>query len=189
MLKNKTDFWGLSSLKSLKVMITVALFSAISFLFGKFLAIPVGDYMRFSFENLPIILSGIMFGPFTGALCGIAADIIGCILRGYAINPILTLGAAIIGFVSGFLYKLSYKCRLSVKLALSVFVSHIIGSVIIKTIGLSIWYSSPFLVTLGWRTINYVVVSLAEFIVLAIILRNRGFKRQIMRISGDSNEL
>ena len=189
MSKFKNDFWGISSLKNLKTLIIVALFSAISFLFGKFLAIPVGDYMRFSFENLPIILSGILFGPFTSALCGIVADIIGCILRGYAINPILTLGAAVIGFVSGFFYRLSYKSNQSVRLALSVFASHIIGSVIIKTIGLSIWYSQPFTVTLGWRTINYIVVSLAEFAVLTIIFKNRGFKRQMMRINGDKNEL
>ncbi len=189
MRKNNKDFLGVSNLKNLKVIITVALFSAISFVFGKFLAIPVGDYMRFSFENLPIILSGILFGPLTGCITGIVADIIGCILRGYAINPILTLGAAIIGFVGGAISNLTKRLKQPLMLIITVAVSHLLGSVIVKSIGLSIWYSMDFLFTLMWRSVNYLVVGIAEIIVLHLILKNEGFKKQIRSLGGGKYEL
>ena len=179
MLKNKTDFWGLSSLKSLKVMITVALFSAISFLFGKFLAIPVGDYMRFSFENLPIILAGVIFGPTVGAFTGLVADIVGCILRGYAINPILTLASVLIGFLAGAIYYIFRRLNPHIRLLLTVLLCHSTGSVIIKTIGLCFWYGSPFYVTLISRIINYLIVAAAEFVILDILLSNKSLRKTL----------
>ena len=189
MQKNNKDFLGVSNLKNLKVIITVALFSALSFVFGKFLAIPVGDYMRFSFENLPIILSGILFGPLTGCITGVVADIIGCILRGYVINPILTFGAALIGFCGGAVSQLSFKLKQPLMLTITVVSSHLLGSVIVKSIGLSIWYSMDIIFTLGWRSVNYLVVGIAEIVVLHLILKNEGFKKQIKGFNGGKNEL
>lgn len=183
MQKNK-DFLSISNLKNLKVIITIAFFSAISFVFGKFLAIPVGDYMRFGFENLPIILSGILFGPISGCITGIVADIVGCILRGYVINPMLTFGAAVIGFCSGAVYQVPMKLTQPLRVILTVSLSHLIGSVLIKSIGLSIWYSMDFLFTLRWRGLNYLIVSIAEIFVLYVIIRNEGFKSQIKRLTG-----
>jgi len=181
-MHKSNNVWGISNLSNLKIMLTVALFSTISFVFGKFLAIPVGDYMRFSFENLPIILGGVFFGPVSGCLCGIIADIVGCILRGYVINPVLTLGAAAIGFFSGFIFNVFKNVRLSIRITLSVIISHIIGSVIIKSIGLSVWYDMPFLLTFGMRTVNYIVVGVAELILTYILVKNKGFINQINRI-------
>jgi ECF transporter S component (folate family) len=86
------------NLSNTKVLAVSALFAAISIVCGKFLAFNVGDTLRFSFENLPIIIISIFFGPLSGMLCGVVADLLGCLLRGYAINPILTLASAYIGF-------------------------------------------------------------------------------------------
>ena len=102
------------NITNLKVLVTAALFSTISFVCGKFLAFNIGDTVRFSFENLPIILCGMAFGPAVGALTGLAADIIGCILRGYAINPVLTFAAAFIGFSSGAIFNSSKKINLHI---------------------------------------------------------------------------
>ena len=178
------DFWGISYLKNIKVTATVALFVAISIVSGKFLAISIGDTLRFSFENLTIILSGILFGPLVGCITGIVADLIGCVLRGYTINPILTLGAALIGFISGALYHFLKNTHISFSLAVSSFFAHLIGSVLIKSFGLSVFYSLPFVVTLISRCINYAVVFTAEFIVLLILMKNRGFTGLINKIRG-----
>ena len=92
---------------NLKVLITATLFASVSIVCGKFLAFNVGDILRFSFENLPIILSGIAFGPLVGAFTGLIADTVGCLLRGYALNPILTLAAIFIGFAAGFIFNIT----------------------------------------------------------------------------------
>ena len=74
---------------------------ALSIVCGKFLKIPVGDVMRFSFENLPILFAGLVFGPVEGVLVGVVADLLGCVLYGYTVNPLVTVGAACIGLLAG----------------------------------------------------------------------------------------
>ena len=175
------NFLKTKNLGNLKIMLTAAIFAAISIVCGKFLAISVGDTLRFSLENLPIILSGIIFGPTVGAFTGLVADIIGCILRGYAINPILTLASVLIGFLAGSIYYILNKINSHIRLALTVLFCHTAGSVIIKTIGLCLWYGSPFYATLISRIINYIIVAVAEFIVLDILLSNKSFRKNLSK--------
>ena len=178
------SFFELHNFTNTKVMVTVALFVAISIISGKFLAFSIGDTLRFSFENLTVILSGFAFGPVMGAFSGVAADLIGCVLRGYTINPILTFGAAVIGFLSGLIYKLLFKRRLWIKITVSVFFSHLIGSVIIKSFGLALFYGAPYVYTVLTRTLNYSVVFIAETLVLAVLMKNKAFIKQIDTIRG-----
>lgn len=172
-------FLNTKNLGNLKIMLTAAIFSAISIVCGKFLAISVGDTLRFSLENLPIILSGVIFGPTVGAFTGLTADIVGCILRGYAINPLLTIASVLIGFLSGAVYFIFNKLNPHIRLSLTVIICHAVGSVIIKTIGLCLWYSTPFYATLISRIINYLVVAAAEFIILDILLSNKSFRKNL----------
>ena len=66
---------------------------------------------------------------------------------------------------------------------------HILGSVIIKTVGLCIWYSLPFYVTLWQRIINYVIVAAAEIIILELLFKNNYFYTQLISITGAKNGL
>lgn len=177
------------NLSNLKVLATAGLFAALSLVCGKFLAFNIGDTIRFSFENLPIILCGMIFGPTVGALTGLAADIIGCILRGYAINPVLTLAAAFIGFSAGAIFNSFKRMNIHIRLIFSVLFCHIFGSIIIKTIGLCIWYSLPFYITLWQRIINYVIVAAAEIIILELLFKNNNFYKQIVSLTGAKNGL
>lgn len=165
-----------------KAVAVCALFAAVSIISGKYLAISIGSAMRFSFENLPIILAGIVFGPLAGALTGILGDLVGCILVGYTINPLITIGAAVIGALSGVVYKLLFKFNLIARLSVSVVTVHFIGSVIIKTFGLSKFYSMPFAELLFLRFINYVIVAILEVVILYFILKNKGFIAQTRKI-------
>ncbi len=178
-------FLKTNNLKSLKIMITATLFAAISIVCGKFLAISIGDTIRLSLENLTIILSGIIFGPVVGAFTGLVADVIGCILRGYAINPILTAASVFIGFSAGAIYYLFKKFNFHIRILSVVLFCHTTGSVIIKTIGLCLWFSYPFYPTLTARIINYIIVAAAEFIILEILIKNK----VLMKTLGENNEL
>lgn len=172
-----------NNLKNTKVLAVTALFSAISIICGKFLAFNLGDTLRFSFENTPIIIIGYFFGPLTASLCGIIADLLGCVLRGYAINPILTIASAFIGFSAGMLFQLLRKVNNYLKIGLTLLVCHSIGSVLIKTIGLCLWYGSPFEITLIQRSLNYLVVYILEYLILIILLNNKLFSNQFNKIS------
>ncbi len=153
-----------------------AFFAALSIVFGKYLAISGGDVLRFSFENLPILFAGIVFGPIVGGAVGAVADLLGCLLVGYAINPILTVGAAAIGVLSGLLAMLLNKfgcLPLSAKVIICTGVPHIIGSVIIKTFGLSAFYDIPLFQLMLWRLLNYLIIGVLEGIILWYLLKNK----------------
>ena len=174
--------------KSLSGLCFAAILSAMSFILGKFLQIPnpFQDFIRISFENLPIILAGISLGPIAGMLVGTVADLIGCVLYGYSINPIITAGAAAVGLVSGFMSNYIIKKPLLFQITVSAAISHIIGSVLIKSAGLAVWYLSKY--NLGywefvaWRLLNYSIVATAECVLLYILLKNKAFQKQLERM-------
>ena len=163
--------------KTLRLLVTLSLLCSISIVAGKYLAIRGGDILRFSFENLPIILSGMLFGPLAGAAVGVVADLIGCVLVGYAINPIITVASAVIGLVSGSCYLLFVKIKSPYWLSVSatVFFSHLIGSVIIKTYGLALFYDMELWVLMLWRLLNYLIVGALEGILVYVLLKNKSF--------------
>ncbi len=165
--------------RSLKVMIAAALLTALSIVCGKYLAIRGGDILRFSFENLPVLLAGIAFGPAVGAITGTVADLLGCVLVGYTINPIITVGAAVIGALGGLLYRLFRRFPEVWRILLTVLLAHLVSSVGIKTAGLTVFYSIPFWQLLLWRALNYLIIGGAEAALLCVFLKNKGVRSQL----------
>lgn len=150
-------------------IVLLSLFVAISIVAGKYLAIRVGDLFRFSLENTSVLLAGILFGPIAGMAVGIVADLLGCVLVGYTINLYVTAGAAAIGLLAGLIFKYTKGSR-ALRLTLAVLVAHLVGSVIIKTIGLSHFYGMPLPVLMAWRALNYLIVGALDGIVLHLLL-------------------
>ena len=165
-----------------KITVTLSVIAAIGIILGKFLAFNVTDSLRFSFENSTIIFAGIVFGPILGAAVGLVQDIVGCIAVGYTINPLITLGCVSIGAISGAIFRLLKRAPLAVRVATATLLSHLVGSVFIKTLGLSIMYGSPFWITVAWRLFNYAVVGAAESILLYSLLKSKQLLAQINKI-------
>ncbi len=170
---------------TLNILVCVSLLVAMSIVCGKYLAFGVGNVLRFSFENLPIMLAGIWFGPIVGLVAGVVADIVGSLMVGYAINPLVTVGAAAVGFVSGGVYALAHK-KLdgTLSLALTVLLAHLCGSVIIKTIGLAAFYDMPITLLLAWRILNYTAVGALEGLIIFAVTENKSVSAMIARIKG-----
>ena len=131
-------------------------------------------------------MAGMFFGPAVGTVTGVAADIIGCALYGYSINPIVTLGAACVGLLSGVVSHYVVKRPLWLKTAISVLLSHAVGSVIVKSLGLAAWYLTKYNIGLSefilWRLLNYTIIGAAEFALIFALLRNRSFSSQLERM-------
>ena len=53
-------------------MVICAMLTALSVLLTRFVSPQIGDAMRFSFGTIPIMLSGILFGPVYGFVVGVA---------------------------------------------------------------------------------------------------------------------
>ncbi len=162
-----------------------AILAAMSLILGKFLQIPnpFQEFIRISFENLPILLAGLSMGPVVGALVGTVADLIGCALYGYSINPIITLGAAAVGAVSGTISHYVVRKPLVARVVVSATLAHTVGSVLIKSAGLAAWYLTKYQLGyfefLAWRALNYAIICTAECLILCLLLRHRGFVKQM----------
>lgn len=176
-----------SNFKDPKVLVLLSLFAALSILFGKYLAIPGGDVLRFSFENLPILLAALHFGPIAGMLVGIVADLLGCLMVGYTINPMVTLGAAMIGLVGGLApYYIPKRLPRIVRIVLAVSLAHLVGSVFVKTIGLAAYYTMPFFVLMLWRLLNYAIIAALESALLYLLCKNPAIAKQLRRLNKNS---
>ena len=162
-----------------------AVLAAMSLVLGKFLQIPhpFQEFIRISFENLPVLLAGISMGPLVGIFVGTVADLLGCALYGYSINPVVTLGAAAVGAVSGFLARYVVRKPLLAQVTVSVVAAHLVGSVAIKSAGLAAWYLAKYqfgyLEFFAWRLLNYAIVATAEGLLLYLLLKNRTFAKQM----------
>jgi ECF transporter S component (folate family) len=173
---------------NLRALCVAAVLAAMSLVLGKFLQIPnpFQEVIRLSFENLPILFAGITMGPLVGALVGTVADLLGCALYGYAINPIITLGGAAVGFLSGVVAHYVIKEHLLIKIIASAAVAHLAGSVVIKSLGLAAWYLGSYNMGLAelmlWRLLTYGIIATCEILLLYVLLRHKALKKQIERM-------
>ena len=165
-----------------------AILAAMSLVLGKFLQIPnpFQEFIRISFENLPILLAGLSMGPLVGALVGVVADLLGCVLYGYSINPIITLGAATVGALSGIISHYVVRKPLFARVIVSATAAHLVGSVLIKSAGLAAWYLAKYqlgyMEFLAWRLLNYAIIGAAECLILCLLFRNRAFVNQMEKV-------
>lgn len=166
---------------SLKVLTVAAMLAAISVVIGivckNFFTFNV--YYRVTFENLPIIFAGIVFGPFVGAAVGVVADIVSCLSStNPALNPLITIGAACVGFVSGAVSKWVVKRRGNLQIAVSVASAHLIGQVAIKSVAKILWFGMPKIGVLLGLGIS-VVVGILEFLAIKYLLSRKAITAQL----------
>ena len=174
--------------KMIKMLTNMAMMAALSTVIGIFCksVLDFGGVYRITFENLPIILSGIVLGPIAGGTVGLCSDLISYLLTGqaYPLNPIVTLGAVMIGVVSGVVAKYIVRKKGKTQIILSALFAHIIGSMIIKPIGLYQFYGMLVL----WRIPLYLVIAPIEILILCLLLKSKAFSKTVGYLE-DRNEL
>ncbi len=86
-----------------KTLVTMALMSAISIILSRFCVIYFTDSLRLDFGKIPIMITGLLFGPFAGAIVGFGTDLIGSLfLSGRGWYPPLALTPVVMGIVADF---------------------------------------------------------------------------------------
>lgn len=166
--------------KNVRALTTSAMLTAMSVIIGilckNFLNFG-GGLFRITFENLPIILTGILYGPIVGGAVGIATDLISYFLSSqiYPPNLIVTVGAMAVGVVSGVVSRFIVKKRGYAQIIISGAAAHIVGSMIIKPIGLFQFYQWSVL----FRIPLYLVIAPIEILILCLLYRSSAFRRVI----------
>ena len=169
-----------SALKRLTLGAMLAAMSVVIGMFCKSFLNFGGGLWRVTFENLPIILAGVFLGPVTGGMVGIVSDLTSYLLSPqiYPPNLIVTLGAFTVGLVSGLMARFMIRERGAKQIALSAAVAHIIGSMIIKPIGLFQFYQWAVLV----RIPLYLVIAPLEILLLCLLWKQKSFRKLFEKI-------
>ena len=165
-------------LRNVHTLVYAAMLSAMSVVIGIFCKnfLDFGNGLfRITFENFPIILSGIAFGPIIGACVGAVSDIVSFMLstQSFVISPIVTLGAAMVGAVSGFMSHYVIKRDGVLRVVVSVVSAHLVGSIIIKSLGLFVYYEWLVL----WRIPTYAIISTLETVLLCHLHKSSAFTK------------
>ena len=156
---------------SVRTLTMLALLTAMSIIFARVFTVSTG-FLRFNLGALPTHLAAVWFGPAGGFVVGALADMIGGTLSGYSINPLITLGAASIGLVGGWLWQTLHTLRLGQRLLLSVVAAHVVGSIVINSLALHIFYGYAWAVLIA-RIPNALVRTAVNTVLLRILLENR----------------
>ena len=161
-----------NSKNSVRTLTMLALLVAMSIVFSRVLSISTG-FVRFNLGSLPVLLAALLFGPGAGFVVGVVADMIGGVLAGSASNPLITLGAAAIGLVGGLLWqKLPHALRLGQRLLLSVLAAHVVGSIVINSLALRIFYGYAWSV-LAARVPNALILTAVNTVLLRLLMENK----------------
>ena len=168
---------------ALKRLVLGAMLAAMSVVIGMFCKSFLnfgGGLWRVTFENLPIILAGVFLGPVTGGLVGIVSDLTSYLLSPqiYPPNLIVTFGAFAVGVTAGLMAKFAIRERGTKQIALSAAAAHVIGSMIIKPIGLFQFYQWAVLV----RIPLYLVIAPLEILLLCLLWKQKSFRKLFEKI-------
>ena len=159
-----------NSKNSVRTLTMLALLVAMSIVFSRVLSISTG-FVR---------LAALLFGPGAGFAVGAVADMIGGVLAGYAINPLITLGAGAIGLVAGLAWQKLPGLRTGLRLQISVLLGHFVGSMVITSLALRIFYGYPW-ATLAVRIPNALILAAVNTVLLRILLENRTLMKMVKK--------
>lgn len=101
------------------VLVKASLLAGLSIIFTRVFSfmIPLAGLpaLRIGFGGLPIMISGMLFGPLVGGTVGVVADLIGFLLNpmGGTYFPGFTISAALTGVIPGLIYKWIPKTKKS----------------------------------------------------------------------------
>lgn len=177
-MKSKKSLFG--SVKGMTVAAMLVAMSVVIGIFCKNFLNFGGGLFRVTFESFPIILSGMLFGPIVGGLVGTASDLVSYFLssQAYPPNLIVTLGACLVGVISGIVSRYVVKRRGMWQIVASGAAAHIIGSMIVKPIGLYQFYG----ILVLWRIPLYLLIAPLEILLLCLLFRKKSFQRLLLDV-------
>ncbi|MEE1200916.1 MAG: folate family ECF transporter S component [Christensenellales bacterium] len=168
---------------SSRTLVLCALMTAVSVVLSRMLIPMPNATTRFSIEHLPIILSGIFFGPLAGGIVGFCADFAGCLFSAYGYNPIFCLPAILYGVFGG-LFRTRLLRGITVpRLVATVAPPVVLGSIAWQSLALSLIYHSggsfqeSLLVYLTTRSLQFGIMLVLYTVILRLLFRSNIFQR------------
>ena len=153
----------------------IAILAALSIVLRRFFTITIPVNKKIGIGYMPIILSGILYGPWFGGLTGALSDVVGMLINPDGIfHPGFTLSAFLMGFGPGLISFYFFNDKIEEKLNLKIILSCIFGFMIIRLLLDSIWlqqYSrNPYRIYVLRRVPKQLIETVLNTIILKIIV-------------------
>ena len=165
-----------------RTMVKAGFLTAISIVLTRFMYffVPLAGFpaLRISFGEVPIMMSGLLFGPIVGGVTGVAADLIGILINSQgAFHPGFTLSSMLWGVIPG-LFSLLFKKHKTyektysfMNIFLAVFVSFVVVSLGLNTLWLSSMFGKGFIILLPGRVIAAILSIPLQSIIITTLLK------------------
>lgn len=157
---------------SVRTMVLMGMLIAMEIVMERWIAIPIGDINRVSLGKCVVILSGLWLGPVGGAIVGMISDIIGALISGYAIAPLITVSSMMWGIIPALTKPLLRKSGKSMKcviLCVAIVINSVVSTLGLTTLGLVTYYGYDFFALLPNRMIQFATLTPVYCIVVCIL--------------------
>lgn len=176
--------------RTTRTLVSLALLCAMEIILARFCVIWITNSIKITFEAIPILLAGLLFGPVAGALVGAASDILGsAFLSGLGWMPTLTLTPLLLGLLPGLLRPILLRKPTLPRLFAVTGPGFVLGSMIWTTCWLSVLYGTPLTALLAVRIPLYCVIGVLDTLVVYFLCRSGAFQRMGLWPSRSSENL
>lgn len=157
------------SLKTTRTLAAVGMLLAMQIVLGFVATVSVGQFIRITFDFLPVAVAGMLFGPVPAMLCSGLADIIMCILR--PMGPYFP-GFTVTALLGGLVYGVAFYRRDVdlVHIVLAKLTVNLVVNTLINSVNLMILYGNVTFPILIQRTVTNLIKLPADVILLSIVL-------------------
>lgn len=170
-------FCGTMMHGGIRTLAALALLTALSVVLSRLLSINTHS-LRLGLGNVPIILAGLLYGAFGGALVGFAADLTGALLlSSFGYMPLLALSPLLTGAIPALLRPVLMRKRVSpLRLGLTIACTHAVTSVGWSSYCIHLLYGTPLRELLTLRTPLYALMTMVETAVIFAMVRSGAFR-------------
>ena len=154
MQKSKKNMWNT------RTVVFIALLVAMHIVLTRLIVIELG-FCRITIGSICTILTGLWLGPLAGAVGGLVSDLLGCLIKGYVVDPFITLAAMFWGIIPGLIRPMltGKKIRKIVVLCVAIIIASTVSSLILTTIGLVLFEGYQFMSIIPGRIIQWAVMT------------------------------
>ena len=169
-------------------LVSLGALTAINLILSRFLAINIGGFGRIQLGSIARIMAGLWFGPLAGGLCGLVSDLLGCLIQGYAVNPLITFAAILWGFIPALFFPEGICSRTPVsrksgilRLCAGTLISCLVCTLCLTTTGLVLFNGLSLYTILPTRAVQ-TVLQVPVYSVLVCLLYYSPVTSQIRQI-------
>ena len=168
-----------NSKNSVRTLTMLALLVAMSIVFSRVLSISTG-FVRFNLGSLPVLLAALLFGPGAGFAVGAVGRYASAACWQATPSTAHHAGAVPLVWWRGLQWQKLPGLRTGLRLQISVLLGHFVGSMVITSLALRIFYGYPW-ATLAVRIPNALILAAVNTVLLRILLENRTLMKMVKK--------